>query len=96
MLCPTMVPDNEKLLENFIGGLPHNISGNVIASKPHTLEEAIRMSQKLMAQVMKQETTVNNNNKNKRKRDDNQGNDQIWQPNKGQEVFRAYAAGPRA
>ena len=27
VLCPTMVPDNEKLLENFIGGLPCNISG---------------------------------------------------------------------
>jgi hypothetical protein len=94
-LCPTMVSDNEKLLEKFIGGLPCNISGNVIASKSDTLEEAIRMSQKLMAQVMKQENTVNNNNENKRKRDDNQGNDQVWKPNKGQEVFRAYAAGPR-
>ena len=94
VLCPTMVSDNEKLLENFIGGLPRNISGNVIASKSDTLEEAIRMSQKLMAQVMKQETTVNNNNENKRKRDDNQGDDQVWQPNKQHEVVRAYVAKP--
>ncbi|GJS47608.1 hypothetical protein Tco_0597729 [Tanacetum coccineum] len=40
-LCPNMVPNNEKLLEAFIGGLPRTIKGNVTASKPQTLEEAI-------------------------------------------------------
>ncbi|GJR65389.1 reverse transcriptase domain-containing protein [Tanacetum coccineum] len=33
-LCPNMVPNNEKLLEAFIGGLPRSIEGNVTASKP--------------------------------------------------------------
>ncbi|GJY68109.1 hypothetical protein Tco_0471091 [Tanacetum coccineum] len=37
-LCPNMVPNNEKLLEAFIGGLPRSIEGNVTASKPQTLE----------------------------------------------------------
>ncbi|GJV97363.1 putative reverse transcriptase domain-containing protein [Tanacetum coccineum] len=41
VLCPNMVPNNEKLLEAFIGGLPRSIEGNVTASKPQTLEEAI-------------------------------------------------------
>ena len=96
VLCPTLVPDNEKLLENFIGGLPPNIRGDVLAFDPQTMDEAIRISQKLMAQIIKEETIVNNNNiDNKRKMDDNQGDDQVWQPNKGQEVVRAYAAGPR-
>ncbi|GKD07419.1 reverse transcriptase domain-containing protein, partial [Tanacetum coccineum] len=40
-LCPNMVPNNEKLLEAFIGGLPRSIEGNVTASKPQTLEEVI-------------------------------------------------------
>ncbi|GKF72759.1 hypothetical protein Tco_0208873, partial [Tanacetum coccineum] len=40
-----MVPNNEKLLEAFIGGLPRSIEGNVTASKPLTLEEAINISQ---------------------------------------------------
>ncbi|GJS03344.1 hypothetical protein Tco_0319852 [Tanacetum coccineum] len=40
-----MVPNNEKLLEAFIGGLPRSIEGNVTASKPQTLEEAINISQ---------------------------------------------------
>nr|GFB34102.1 reverse transcriptase domain-containing protein [Tanacetum cinerariifolium] len=34
ILCPNMVPNNEKLMEVFIGGLPRSIEGNVTASKP--------------------------------------------------------------
>ncbi|GJU93642.1 reverse transcriptase domain-containing protein [Tanacetum coccineum] len=34
VLCPNMVPNNDKLLEAFIGGLPRSIEGNVTASKP--------------------------------------------------------------
>ncbi|GJT93450.1 reverse transcriptase domain-containing protein [Tanacetum coccineum] len=44
VLCPTMVPNSEKLMEVFIGGLPRNIEGNVTASKPQTLEEAITIT----------------------------------------------------
>ncbi|GJV97029.1 putative reverse transcriptase domain-containing protein [Tanacetum coccineum] len=49
-LCPTMVPNSEKLMEVFIGGLPKSIEGNVTASKPQTLEEAITITQRLMDQ----------------------------------------------
>nr|GEZ02217.1 putative reverse transcriptase domain-containing protein [Tanacetum cinerariifolium] len=52
-LCPTMVSDSEKLLEDFIGGLPRSIEGNVTASKPQTLEEDINVAQRLMDQVTK-------------------------------------------
>nr|GEX46192.1 reverse transcriptase domain-containing protein [Tanacetum cinerariifolium] len=34
VLCQNMVPNTEKLLEAFIGGLPQSIEGNVTASKP--------------------------------------------------------------
>ncbi|GJY94576.1 reverse transcriptase domain-containing protein [Tanacetum coccineum] len=51
-LCPTMVPDSEKMIEVFIGGLPQSIEGNVTASKPQTLEEAINIAQRLMDQVL--------------------------------------------
>ncbi|GJY29087.1 reverse transcriptase domain-containing protein [Tanacetum coccineum] len=50
VLCPNMVPNTEKLLEAFIGGLPRSIEGNVTASKPQTLEEAINIAQRLMDQ----------------------------------------------
>ncbi|GKD85467.1 hypothetical protein Tco_1356621 [Tanacetum coccineum] len=50
-LCPTMVPDSEKMMEVFIRGLPQSIEGNATASKPQTLEEAINIAQRLMDQV---------------------------------------------
>ncbi|GJV88122.1 hypothetical protein Tco_1532060 [Tanacetum coccineum] len=53
-LCPTMVPDSEKMMEVFIGGLPQSIEGNVTASKPQTLEETINIAQRLTDQVTKQ------------------------------------------
>nr|GEX69819.1 reverse transcriptase domain-containing protein [Tanacetum cinerariifolium] len=46
VLCLNMVPNNEKLMEVFIGGLPRSIGGNVTASKPQTLEEAINIAQR--------------------------------------------------
>ncbi|GJR63005.1 putative reverse transcriptase domain-containing protein [Tanacetum coccineum] len=57
VLCPNMVPNTEKLLEAFIGGLPRSIEGNVTASKPQTLEEAINIAQRLMDQCQK--TNIN-------------------------------------
>nr|GEU48296.1 reverse transcriptase domain-containing protein [Tanacetum cinerariifolium] len=45
VLCANMVPNSEKLIEVFIGGLPRSIEGNVTASKPQTLEEAITITQ---------------------------------------------------
>ncbi|GJU23266.1 putative reverse transcriptase domain-containing protein [Tanacetum coccineum] len=50
VLCPNMVPNTEKLMEVFIGELPRSIEGNVTASKPQTLEEAITITQRLMNQ----------------------------------------------
>ncbi|GJX46104.1 reverse transcriptase domain-containing protein [Tanacetum coccineum] len=46
VLCPTMVPNSEKLIEIFIGGLPRSIEGNVTALTPQTLEEAITITQR--------------------------------------------------
>nr|GFA62899.1 reverse transcriptase domain-containing protein [Tanacetum cinerariifolium] len=44
VLYPNMIPNNEKLMEVFIGGSPRSIEGNVTASKPQTLEEAINIA----------------------------------------------------
>ncbi|GKB16296.1 putative reverse transcriptase domain-containing protein, partial [Tanacetum coccineum] len=49
--CPIMVPDSEKMMEVFIGGLPRSIEGNATTSKSQTLEEAINIAQRLMDQV---------------------------------------------
>ncbi|GJZ21557.1 reverse transcriptase domain-containing protein [Tanacetum coccineum] len=58
-LCPTMVPDSEKIMEVFIGGLPQSIEGNITASKPQTLKEAINIAQRLMDQVYWKPSFIN-------------------------------------
>ncbi|GJS74824.1 reverse transcriptase domain-containing protein [Tanacetum coccineum] len=68
-LCPNMVPNSEKLMEAFIGGLPQSIEGNVTASKPQTLEEATNIAHKLMDQIIKR-NSVQETNDHKRKFDD--------------------------
>ncbi|GKE02212.1 reverse transcriptase domain-containing protein [Tanacetum coccineum] len=105
VLCPNMVPNIEKLLEAFIGGLPRSIKGNVTASKPQTLEEAIN-KQKFDDE---RNTTENNNypndcndnnhsnNRNNNNYQDNCNNnncnnDHHQQQNRRQETFRTYAA----
>ncbi|GJU81008.1 putative reverse transcriptase domain-containing protein [Tanacetum coccineum] len=107
-LCPTMVPDSKKMIEVFIGGLPRSIEGNVTASKPQTLEEAINIAQRLMDQVTKH-TPVQVSSDHKRKFDDrrtfnnnnyrntntnNRYNNHQPQQNKRKETFKAYAATP--
>ncbi|GJY82701.1 putative reverse transcriptase domain-containing protein [Tanacetum coccineum] len=69
VLCPNMVPNTEKLIEVFIEGLPISIEGNITASKPQTLEEAITITQRLMDQVIKQ-NSMHEINDHKRKFDD--------------------------
>ncbi|GJS55801.1 ribonuclease H-like domain-containing protein [Tanacetum coccineum] len=53
VLCPNMVPNFEKHMEAFIEGLPQSIKGNVTASKPQTLEEAVNIAQRLMDHILK-------------------------------------------
>nr|GEX22205.1 putative reverse transcriptase domain-containing protein [Tanacetum cinerariifolium] len=101
ILWPTMVPNSEKLMEVFIEGLPRSIEGNVIVSKPQTLEEAITITQRLMDQVTKHNSVQETNNHNRNFDDkrtfnnnNNRNNDYHQQQNRRQETFRAYAATP--
>ncbi|GJZ71915.1 reverse transcriptase domain-containing protein, partial [Tanacetum coccineum] len=61
LLCSNMVPNTEKLMEVFISGLPRSIEGNVTASKPQTLEEAINIAQRLMDQIIKRDSVQETN-----------------------------------
>nr|GEX18939.1 hypothetical protein [Tanacetum cinerariifolium] len=53
--CPEtrMVPNEEDKVERFIGGLPDNIQGNVIAVEPTKLQDAICIAKTLMDQKLK-------------------------------------------
>nr|GEV02042.1 reverse transcriptase domain-containing protein [Tanacetum cinerariifolium] len=70
-LCPNMVPNTEKFMEAFIGGLPRSIEGNVTASKPQTFEEAINISQGLMDQIIKHSSTQDTNDHKRKFNDKN-------------------------
>nr|GEX82826.1 reverse transcriptase domain-containing protein [Tanacetum cinerariifolium] len=73
VLCPNMVPNNEKLMEVFIGRLPRSIKGNVIDLKPQTIEEAINITQRLIDQVTKH-NSIQGTNDHKRKFEDKRKN----------------------
>ncbi|GKC75831.1 putative reverse transcriptase domain-containing protein [Tanacetum coccineum] len=70
-------------MEVFIGGLTRSIEGNVTASKPQTLEEAITITQR---------NFTNNNYQNNRNNNSNRNNDYQQQQNRRQETVRAYVA----
>nr|GEV75226.1 putative reverse transcriptase domain, ribonuclease H-like domain, aspartic peptidase domain protein [Tanacetum cinerariifolium] len=52
-LAATMVPNKEDKVKRFVGGLPDNIQGNVIAAKPTKLQDAIRIANNLMDRKLK-------------------------------------------
>ncbi|GKC52903.1 putative reverse transcriptase domain-containing protein [Tanacetum coccineum] len=78
MLCTKMVPEEEDRVEKFIGGLPDNIQGNVIASEPMKLQDAIRIANNLMDQKLKGYATKSV--ENKRMLDFNQKENRVQQP----------------
>ncbi|GJV56205.1 putative reverse transcriptase domain-containing protein [Tanacetum coccineum] len=63
MLCTKMVPEEEDQVERYIGGLPDNIQGNVIAAKPTRLQDAVRITNNLMDQKLKGYAMKNAKNK---------------------------------
>ncbi|GJT23593.1 hypothetical protein Tco_0893530 [Tanacetum coccineum] len=48
LLCVRMFPEESDKIERYVGGLPDMIHGNIIASKPKTMQEAIEMATELM------------------------------------------------
>ncbi|GJW17817.1 putative reverse transcriptase domain-containing protein [Tanacetum coccineum] len=81
------------VVEKYVGGLPDIIQGNVMSTKPKTMEEAVEMANNLMDQKLR--TWAERQNENKRKQDDDSRNNQNQQQsNKRQNTSRAYTAGP--
>ncbi|GJS65370.1 putative reverse transcriptase domain-containing protein [Tanacetum coccineum] len=63
LMCTKMVPEEEDIVEKFVGGLPNNIEGNVIAAEPTRLQDAIRIANNLMDQKLKGYAAKNAENK---------------------------------
>ncbi|GKA12798.1 reverse transcriptase domain-containing protein, partial [Tanacetum coccineum] len=62
LLCTNMVLEEEDQVEKFIGDIPNNIQGNVIAAEPTRLQDAVRIANNLMDQKLKGYATRNTEN----------------------------------
>ncbi|GKD86303.1 putative reverse transcriptase domain-containing protein [Tanacetum coccineum] len=92
-----MVPDEEDRVERFIGGLPDNIQGNVIAANPPRLQYDIRIVNQLIDK--KVQSYAARSAKNKRRLESNLRDNRRQQPpfkrqnTSRQNVVRAYTTG---
>nr|GEW81968.1 hypothetical protein [Tanacetum cinerariifolium] len=97
LMTEVMVRDEEDRVERFIGGLPDNIQGNVIAANPARLQDAIRIANQLMDKKL--QGYAARSVENKRRMESNPRDNHGQQPSfkrqntTGQNVARAYTAG---
>nr|GEW10964.1 hypothetical protein [Tanacetum cinerariifolium] len=92
LMCTKFLADETKKINKYIDGLPDNIHGNVMSTRPKTLDDAIELANYLMDQKLC--TYAERQNDNKRKADDSSRNNQQQQPHKKQNIVRAYTASP--
>ncbi|GJU59625.1 putative reverse transcriptase domain-containing protein, partial [Tanacetum coccineum] len=83
-------PKESDKIERYVGGLPDMIHGNIVASKPKTMQEAVEMATELMDK--KVSTIAERQAENKRKFENTSRNNQYQQQNKRQNTSRAYTA----
>ncbi|GKC35142.1 hypothetical protein Tco_1047526 [Tanacetum coccineum] len=84
-----MFPEESNNIKRYVGGLPDMIHGNIIASRPKTMQDAIEMATELMDKKII--TLAERQAENKRKLDNN-NQAQQQSPNR-QNVAQVYAAG---
>ncbi|GKE35944.1 reverse transcriptase domain-containing protein [Tanacetum coccineum] len=92
LLCVRIFPEESDKIEKYIDGLPDMIHGNIVASKPKTMQEAVEMATELMDK--KVITIAKRQAENKRMFENTSRNNQNQQQqNKRQNTGRAYTAG---
>nr|GEZ43234.1 hypothetical protein [Tanacetum cinerariifolium] len=93
MITDKMFPEESAKVERYIDGLLDMIHGNVKASKPQSMQEAIEFATEMMDKKIL--THAERQAEHKRKFDDTSRNTQHQQqPFKKNNVARAYTAGP--
>ncbi|GJV41594.1 hypothetical protein Tco_1420034 [Tanacetum coccineum] len=88
LMCARMFPEESDKIEKYVGGLPDMIHRSVMASKPKTMQDAIKFATELMDKKIS--TFAERQAENKRKFDNN--NQAQQQPPKKQGVAIAYTA----
>ncbi|GJW32644.1 putative reverse transcriptase domain-containing protein [Tanacetum coccineum] len=92
LLYVRMFLEESDKIERYVGGLPNMIHGNIVASKPKTIQEAVEMATELMDK--KVSTIAERQAENKMKFENTPRNNQNQQQqNKRQNTGRAYTAG---
>ncbi|GJS17111.1 putative reverse transcriptase domain-containing protein [Tanacetum coccineum] len=92
LLCVRMFPEESDKIERYVGGLPDMIHGNIVASRPKTMQEAVEMATELMDKRVS--TIAERQAENKRKFENTSRNNQNQQQqHKRQNTGRAYTAG---
>nr|GEV76489.1 reverse transcriptase domain-containing protein [Tanacetum cinerariifolium] len=93
LMCDRMFLEESAKVERYIGDLPDMIHGNVKASKPQSMQEAIEFATEMMDKKML--THVERQAEHKRKfNDTSRKNQHQQQPFKRNNVARAYTTGP--
>ncbi|GJU83936.1 putative reverse transcriptase domain-containing protein [Tanacetum coccineum] len=90
LLCVRMFPEESDKIERYVGGLPDMIHGNIVASKPKTMQEAIEMATELMD---KRVSTMAERQAEKKRKFENTSRNNQDQQNKRQNTGRVYTAG---
>ncbi|GJT63877.1 putative reverse transcriptase domain-containing protein [Tanacetum coccineum] len=93
LLCVRMFPEEADKIERYVGGLPDMIHGNIVASKPKTMQEAIEMATELMDKRVSTMAERQAENKRKFENTSRSNQNQQQQQNKRQNTGRAYTAG---
>ncbi|GKE39310.1 putative reverse transcriptase domain-containing protein, partial [Tanacetum coccineum] len=97
LLCTRMVPNKEDRVERFIGGLPDNIQGNVIATNLARFQDAVRITNQLMDKKL--QGYAARSAESKRRMESNSRDNRGQQPPfkrqniSGQNVVRDYTTG---
>nr|GEU95262.1 hypothetical protein [Tanacetum cinerariifolium] len=93
LMCDRIFPEESAKVERYIGDLPDMIHGSVKASKPQSMQEAIKFATEMMDKKML--THAERQAEHKRKFDDTSRNNQHQQqPFKRNNVAHAYIVGP--
>ncbi|GJX52032.1 reverse transcriptase domain-containing protein [Tanacetum coccineum] len=93
LLCVRMFPEESDKIERYVGGLPDMIHGNIVASKPKTMQEAIEMATELMDKRVS--TIAERQAENKRKFENTSRNNQNQQQQQNKrQMGRPLLSGP--
>ncbi|GJU62110.1 putative reverse transcriptase domain-containing protein [Tanacetum coccineum] len=80
LLCVRMFCEESDKIERYVGGLPDTIHGNIVASRPKTMQEAVEMATELMDKRVS--TIAERQAENKRKFENTSRNNQNQQHTK--------------